>query len=189
MVAGTLGVLLVLGGCVTTPTAPAVMVLPGQYKPFDQFRLDDIDCRNYANAAIGGQVQAAQDSAAATALGSALLGAAAGAAIGSVSGQAGQGAAIGAGMGAIFGGAASAGQGNASSYDLQRRYDGAYMQCMYSRGNQIPAPVSSPPVTRYPAPPASSAPAQYPPPASSAAPASYPPPVQYPPPASVPRQQ
>lgn len=131
-----------LAGCVTVPTGPAVLVLPGAYKPFDQFRLDELDCRNYAYASIGGQTQAATDAATATALGSALIGAAAGALMGSVSGQAGQGAAIGAGMGALWGGAASAGQGNLSSYQLQQRYDAAYLQCMYARGNQIPAVVA-----------------------------------------------
>ena len=152
--------MLVLGGCVTVPTGPAVMVLPGQYKPFDQFRIDDLDCRNYAFAAIGGQTPAATDSAAATALGAAAIGAAAGALIGSATGQAGQGAAIGAGMGGVFGGTAAAGQGAASSYQLQRRYDAAYMQCMYARGNQIPSAVApnagygSPPPRQYGPPPA-----------------------------------
>lgn len=207
--AGAVVLLLALGGCVTAPTAPAVMTLPGQYKPLDQFQFDDLDCRNYANATISGQVKAANDAAAANALGTALLGAAAGAAFGSWSGQAGEGAAIGAGVGALLAGAASANQGNAVAYDLQRRFDAAYLQCMYARGNQVPAPAGAPPVTRYPAPPASSAPAQYPPPASMTPPAAssppgqyvppppgqyvppgqYTPPVQYPPPVSVPRQQ
>jgi hypothetical protein len=177
--------LLVLGGCVTVPTGPAVMVLPGQYKPFDQFRIDDLDCRNYASAAIGGPTQAATDSAAATALGAAAIGAAAGALIGSATGQAGQGAAIGAGMGGVFGGTAAAGQGAASSYQLQRRYDAAYMQCMYARGNQIPGTVApspgygpppsrqyGPPPGQYGAPPYGTPPPQYgPPPAQYDAPA------------------
>ena len=30
-----------LTGCVTIPTGPSVMVLPGSGKSFDQFRLDD----------------------------------------------------------------------------------------------------------------------------------------------------
>lgn len=188
--------LLVLGGCVTVPTAPAVMVLPGTYKPFDQFRVDDLDCRNYAAAAIGGQTQAATDAAAATAVGSALIGAAAGAVIGSATGQAGQGAAIGAGMGGVFGGTAAAGQGAASSYELQRRYDAAYMQCMYVRGNQIPAAVGpapgygsrpgqyGPPPGQYGAPPSSGSQYGTPPPQQQYAP----PPAQYNAPAS-PRPQ
>ena len=38
LAAAALVATLALAGCVTVPTAPAVMVLPGQYKPFDQFR-------------------------------------------------------------------------------------------------------------------------------------------------------
>jgi hypothetical protein len=44
-----------LAGCVTIPDGPAVMVLPGSTKTFDQFRADDADCRGYATAQIGGK--------------------------------------------------------------------------------------------------------------------------------------
>jgi hypothetical protein len=127
-----------LAGCVTVPTAPAVMVLPGQYKPFDQFHADDLECRQYASVAIGAASESATNAATAQAVGSALVGAAVGAAIGSVSGQAGQGAAIGGGTGLLFGSAGGSNMAGASSYQLQQRYDGAYMQCMYGKGNQIP---------------------------------------------------
>src|ERR1043165_1603773 len=58
-----------LAGCVTVPDGPAVMVLPGSTKTFDQFRADDADCRGYATAQIGGKSaqQAANQSAATTA--------------------------------------------------------------------------------------------------------------------------
>ena len=46
--------LLVLAGCVSLPTGPSVLVLPGTGKSFDQFRLDDMDCRAYAYQSIGG---------------------------------------------------------------------------------------------------------------------------------------
>mgnify|MGYP006954598759 CR=1 FL=1 len=35
--------------------------------------------------------------------------------------------------------------GYVSSVQLQQRYDGAYMQCMYAKGNQIPVRMSGPP--------------------------------------------
>ncbi len=163
---------LLLAGCVTVPAGPAVTVLPGTYKSFDQFQVDDGNCRNYANAMIGGPTagQPAQDAAAANAIGAAALGAAAGAIIGSVTGQAGAGAAIGAGTGLLFGSAAGGNVAGASSYDLQRRYDSAYVQCMYARGNQIPGRVA------YQGPAPGYAP-NYPPP-------NYPPPNSgnYPPP-------
>ena len=131
---------LVLAGCVTVPTGPAVMALPGSSKNFDAFRADDVSCRDYAQYQLGpvagqeGQNRAVGNAAAGTA-----LGAAAGAIIGSVSGNAGHGAAIGAGTGLLFGSAAGANAAGYTSYDLQRRYDAAYLQCMYAKGNQVPA--------------------------------------------------
>jgi drug/metabolite transporter (DMT)-like permease len=59
--------------------------------------------------------------------------------IGSASGQAGSGAAIGAGTGLLFGSVAGADYAGFSSYQLQRQYDASYAQCMYARGNRVPA--------------------------------------------------
>ena len=56
--------LLALAGCVSVPTGPSVMVLPGTGKSFDQFRLDDYDCRGYAQSQVGGTTdQVAENSA------------------------------------------------------------------------------------------------------------------------------
>jgi len=131
---------LVLAGCVTVPAGPAVLALPGSAKSFDDFRADDVSCRQYAQYQLGPVPwQPGADAAAANAAGGALLGAAAGAIIGSVSGQAGPGAAIGAGTGLLFGSAAGANVAGYSSYQMQRVYDSAYLQCMYAKGNQVPA--------------------------------------------------
>jgi hypothetical protein len=144
---------LMLAGCVTVPTGPAVMALPGTSKNFDQFRADDVSCRDYAQYSLGpGAERVATDTAAANAAGGALLGAAAGAIIGSATGRAGPGAAIGAGTGLLFGSAAGANAAGYSYYGMQRRYDAAYLQCMYAKGNQVPAgPRYGPP--RYYGPP------------------------------------
>jgi len=48
-----LGVLL-LGACVSMPKGPSVMVLPGTGKSFDQFRYDDVECRQFADVQVGG---------------------------------------------------------------------------------------------------------------------------------------
>jgi len=131
---------LALAGCVTVPTGPAVIALPGTAKSFDQFRADDVSCRQYAQYSLGpGAERVAADTAAANAAGGALLGAAAGAIIGSATGQAGPGAAIGAGTGLLFGSAAGANAAGYSYYGMQRHYDMAYLQCMYARGNQVPS--------------------------------------------------
>ena len=135
---------MLVAGCATVPTGPNVMVLPGPQKSFEQFQADQMSCQQYAQASIGGA--SAQQNAANSAVGSAavgtLLGAAAGAIIGSATGQAGQGAAIGAGTGLLFGSAAGSNAYGYSYYEAQRRYDMAYAQCMYARGNQLPGRVA-----------------------------------------------
>jgi hypothetical protein len=132
------GSVLMLAGCVAVPTAPMVTVLPGSPKPFDQFRFDDAECRNYAYSTVVGPSQAMTNTAAANAAAGTALGAAAGAIIGSASGNAGAGAAIGAGTGLLFGSAAGANAYGYSYYELQRQYDAAYIQCMYAHGNRVP---------------------------------------------------
>jgi hypothetical protein len=162
-------VVALLPACATMPTGPSVMVLPGDDKSFDQFRMDDAACRQYANEHIGGTAaqEASQQSAVKSAVVGTALGAAAGAAIGSASGNMGAGAAIGAGSGLLLGSAMGSGYASESYYEAQRRYDNAYLQCMYAKGNQIPGyrrsrSTSSAPSGRssYPPPPAS----YYPPP-------------------------
>jgi hypothetical protein len=184
-----LAAVLVLGGCVTVPAGPTVMVLPGSQKSFDQFQGDGAACQQFAMNVVAPQGQAAANNAAANAAVGTALGAAAGAIIGSATGQAGQGAAIGAGTGLLFGSAAGSNVAYGSSYQMQRSYDMAYMQCMYARGNQVPGQVVSRRQPVYSYPPANYPPPNYPPPAAtqqSAPPSSYPPP-NTPPPAGVPQ--
>ena len=54
MVVAVLSALL-LSACATRPTGPSVMAMPGSTKTFDQFRLDDMDCRSYASEQTGGR--------------------------------------------------------------------------------------------------------------------------------------
>jgi hypothetical protein len=190
----TLGVLAtgtalaLLSGCVTVPMGPAIAVMPSPAKSFEQFRADDAGCRNYAQSAISGAAQAANDNAASTAAAGAMVGALTGALIGAAAGDAGAGAAIGAGTGLLWGSAAGAPY--YSSYDLQRRYDIHYAQCMYARGHQVPGRATYR-VAPGGYPPASAAvPGSYPPPGTPApsgvVPAPYNPPPQYPPPGTPP---
>ena len=167
---------LVLAGCVTVPTGPAITVLPGAQKSFEQFRVDDGECRQYSQNVVGGPNagRAANNAAATNAAAGTVLGAAVGAIIGSVSGQAGHGAAIGAGTGLLVGSTAGGNSAAYSSRALQRNYDTAYMQCMYSRGNQIPGRMAY----RAPAP-------NYPPPSGPAGNSPLPSP-NYPPPGTPP---
>lgn len=135
-----LAAVLALGGCATVPSGPSVMALPGPQKSPPQFQDDQAVCQQYALSATGGVSanDAAANSAAASALVGSALGAAVGAILGSATGQAGQGAAWGAGAGLLYGGTAGAGAAGYTYQETQRRYDAAYLQCMYSRGNQVP---------------------------------------------------
>ncbi len=124
-----------LAGCVSMPTGPSMLVLPGTGKNFDQFRNDDYNCRQYAYEQVGGVTpnQAAVTSGVASAAIGTALGAAAGAAIGG-----GQGAAIGAGAGLLAGGLAGSSNARTSGYAAQERYDMSYVQCMYASGHKVP---------------------------------------------------
>ena len=42
-----------LSACAAVPTGPSVMVWPGVGKPFDQFQVDDMLCRQYAQKQTG----------------------------------------------------------------------------------------------------------------------------------------
>jgi len=147
--------LLVLGGCATLPTGPSVMVLPPPNKPFEQFQAEDAICRRWAEQQIGQSPQeTANQNTAAGAVAGTAIGAGLGAAIGAASGNAGVGAAIGAGSGLLVGSSAGYNAGQVSGWQAQRRYDMAYQQCMYAKGNQIPGMVTqSPRVRRMPPPP------------------------------------
>jgi hypothetical protein len=124
-----------LPGCVTIPTGPSLMALPGSGKSFVQFRNDDYYCKQFANEQIGGVTpdRASVSSGAGSAAVGTALGAAAGAAFGG-----GSGAAIGAGSGLLAGGLVGTGTASASGYEAQQRYDMGYIQCMYALGHRVP---------------------------------------------------
>ncbi|RZI44133.1 hypothetical protein EGT07_01510 [Herbaspirillum sp. HC18] len=155
-----LAALQLLGACTTMPNGPNVMALPGTGKSFDQFRMDDGDCRQFASAQIGGTTaaDAANESGVRTAALGTLLGAAAGAA---ANGSSGAGA--GAGIGLAMGGLVGASNAGYAGYDVQRRYDYGYLQCMYAKGHRVPvsgyfngnhhAAYTSRPTTMVPPPP------------------------------------
>jgi hypothetical protein len=151
-----LGSVLLLSACATTPVGPSVRVLPSPYKPFEVFERDHYECERWADDQIRGRVEEANN----RAVGSAVLGTALGAALGAAAGG-GQGAGIGAAAGAVAGTAIGADRSEAAGSSLQRRYDIAYAQCMYARGNQVPgyapvrgaAPPPPPPGDRYAPPP------------------------------------
>ena len=176
MIKRSAGLLLVavplLGACATVPSGPSVMVLPGSGKPFEVFQADDDACRQWAfrqsgagpNDVVGGNTIGGAT------LGT-LLGGALGAAIGAAAGNPAIGAAVGAGSGLVLGTAGGASADTQTAGSMQRRYDIAYTQCMYAKGNQIPTAAQfAPRRAGYAAPPS-------PPPPPPPPPANAPPPA------------
>ena len=143
-----------LSACATVPTGPSVMVWPGPWKPFEVFQSDDAVCRQWAAQQSGTSPSDAfnQNLVAGAGIGT-LLGAGLGAAIGAAYGNVGAGAAIGAASGLLGGTAVATDPAYAAGYAVQRRYDNAYVQCMYAKGNQIPGLMRSSTRRTYPPPP------------------------------------
>lgn len=126
---------MLLSACTSIPTGPSVAALPGTGKGFDQFRQDNSYCKQYSLEEVGGTSasRAANDSLAESAVVGTAIGAALGAAAGGHSG-----AAVGAGTGLLMGTLAGTGAAEQSSYNVQQRYDDAYIQCMYAKGHRVP---------------------------------------------------
>lgn len=104
-----IGLLLVfLTACASLPNSPSVMVLPGTGQSFEQFRNDEVICRQYASFEVGGVSSPNPEATTNT-----LTGAAVGTAVG-------------------------ANTGRYPSYAAQQYYDTAYIQCMYAKGHQVP---------------------------------------------------
>lgn len=129
-----------LTACASIPTGPSVMALPGSGKNFNQFRIDDYQCRQFALNQVGGVTpnRSALTSGAGSAAIGTGVGAVAGALIGAASGSPLRGAAIGAGGGLIGGALMGSGSARASGRIGQQRYDNNYVQCMYAQGHRVP---------------------------------------------------
>ncbi|QPK64793.1 hypothetical protein IVG45_07550 [Methylomonas sp. LL1] len=145
-----LGLVGLLSGCANMPSGPSVMALPGSSMSFEQFQQDDYLCQQYASGQLDGS--SANQAAADSQIGSAIVGAAIGAAAGAALGG-GEGAAIGAGTGLVAGSIIGAGEGGRAAYATQEGYDNAYIQCMYAKGHRVPVSgqfinESSPPLVR-----------------------------------------
>ncbi len=145
----------VLAACVSMPEGPSVMVLPGSGMSFEQFRQDDALCRQYAAEQIG---QSAEGAATQSTVSSAAVGTAVGAVAGAVIGGR-RGAGVGAGTGLVVGSMSGAGTAQVSAHEAQRRYDNAFVQCMYAKGHRVPVSghysSDRAPAAPYPPPPTS----------------------------------
>jgi uncharacterized protein YcfJ len=134
-----------LSACVSIPNAPTVAVMPAPNKPFEVFQQEEFACRDYAQRMVGVN---ATDAAAQNVVGGAMVGATIGALAGAALGgrhSSGSTAVFGAAVGSSMGASSGAYVG----YEVQRRYNIAYTQCMYAKGNQVQGYASR----SYPAPP------------------------------------
>jgi len=122
-----------VSACADMPTGPTVAVMPAPGKPFEVFQQDDAYCKQYASQQIAGAPGGGEQVATSIAAG-AVIGAVAGTLLGDNRNAAGAGAAT----GALFGTAAGGRSADRSSAALQRRYNVAFEQCMYAKGNQVP---------------------------------------------------
>jgi hypothetical protein len=164
------GAALLLAGCVSMPSGPSIMALPGTGRSFDQFRADDLDCRVYAGNQTG---ITPNDAGASSAVGSAVVGTAIGALAGAAFGD----PAAGAGVGLIGGSMYGASSAYGSQYAVQRAYDNSYTQCMYAKGHKVPAAGYTSSTSRRPS--YSEAPAAAIPPPPPGTPPPPPPGVRY----------
>jgi uncharacterized protein YcfJ len=180
VVAGTL----LMTACAVVPTGPSMPAMPGSRKAFDQFQIDDAQCRQVALNRSGPP----SDAAAQAGVGSAVAGTAIGAAVGALIGGS-DGAAVGAGLGLLTGSAVGANNAYAAGATTQQVYDTAYFQCMYALGNRVPVPAgyaaamrSSTVAPRAAAPPPNAAipPRDAPPPNAAIPPPNTPAPYQLP---------
>lgn len=160
-IVGSVAVASLLAACAQIPNGPSVAIMPPPGKPFDLFVQDDQLCRNYATQAIGGTN--AQQAQAASLIGSAAIGTALGAAVGAAAGGRGS-VGTGAAIGAVGGTAVGLGEADYAGRSVQRRYDIAYQQCMYSRGNLLPGQSAAGYHSAPPPPPQYASPAPPPPP-------------------------
>jgi hypothetical protein len=111
---------------------PTALVMPAPGKPIEVFAQDQGTCKQFASGEVDGGATMSNLKQLGTAAVTTALGAGLGAAV-----RGGRGAGIGGGIGMI-GGAAIASNGSARDQNsLQGRYNLAYTQCMYARGNQI----------------------------------------------------
>ena len=130
----------ILAGCVSLPTNPTILALPGRDRTYTQFQQDQVYCRTMAQQQQAQSPESLQaESTAKSAVVTGLIGAAAGAIIGGVTGSPGTGAAIGGASGGVLGAAGGAGSARQAAEVMQRQYDHAYASCMYAQGNQVPS--------------------------------------------------
>ena len=125
-----------IAGCASPPMGPTARVLPAPGKPFEVFAGDQALCKDFAGNEVSGGATLSNLKQIGTAVMGTALGAGFGAAMDSRHNTM-RGVELGGAVGTLAGGAAAAHGSAVDQNGLQSRYDLAYTQCMYSRGNQV----------------------------------------------------
>lgn len=122
--------LLMVAGCDTMPQGPTVTALPGTNETFDEFRTHDVGCRQFADIQVANAISAS----AVRPIGLTTI--PTGPAVCAAANAAGEdhGAAA-ARSGSLIDGIDSA---QFAGIGLQRHYNCAYVQCMYTKGDKVP---------------------------------------------------
>ena len=133
-------IVMTLAGCAQVPVAPTIAVMPAPGMPFEVFQQDENSCRLYAQQELGPNPNP-NNQVAAGAVAGTVIGAAAGALL---SGGRSYGVQNGAATGLLMGTAVGAGNAGQTGMSMQQRYNIAYAQCMYAKGNQVPRYYAAP---------------------------------------------
>ena len=124
---------MLMAGCAQTPMGPTVQVMPGPSKTLESFAYEQATCKQFAQNAVTGQADSANNRGIGAAALTTVLGAGLGAALGG-----GTGAAIGAAGGALGGTGIGASTSSSAQMSIQQQYDNGFAQCMYTKGNAVP---------------------------------------------------
>ncbi len=127
------GVLAPLVAGAGVPQGPSVVIAPESGKPPDLFAAEQDYCRSEASASV--EPAESEGSVMRSAVVGTLLGAVAGSAL---SGRHHDNTAIGAVAGLVMGAAAGSNEQSVEEANAQRRFDAAYTQCMFAKGNGTP---------------------------------------------------
>jgi hypothetical protein len=120
--------------------------MPGPGKTFESFQADKVFCKAFASEQVQGQADTSNKRAVGTALSTGRLGAATGGLVGSA------GAAVGATAGVGAGSTSGRSSSENDQLGIQRQYNNAFSQCMYSQHDQVPGftpAMAYPPGPRY----------------------------------------
>jgi hypothetical protein len=132
---------LIVGGCVPAMLSPTVSVIPGPNKSLEAFAIEQAACKQFAELQITEARNQINNQIAGTVLLNAALGAS------QAAGGTGGDIAASAAASGLAAANANVPNAQAATIALQQQYDGAYSQCMYAKGNQVPGFQVAAPVT------------------------------------------